>query len=110
MTRIFFHNGKRYEMTDDQLEAAYRFRQRQYLYMDAKVHLGQFIYGVDPEALAEEEAERLEMEFMGKYRMMPSDAYSKIGKIVSRFEKDADCNVDENSRWENAITAILTGQ
>lgn len=107
MKRIFFHNGKRYEMTDEQIEAAYRFRERQFRYLDAKDQLDKFIYGIDLAALSEEEIERQKCCFWNKYLMDPEEAYGKIDKIVARFEKDADCNVDENSRWESAILAVL---
>lgn len=108
-TRIFFHNGKRYEMTDEQIEAAYRFRERQFRYQDAKDQIDKFIYGIDPEALSHGDVEFQEMHFIEKYHMEPAEAYAKIEKIVARYEKDADCNVDENSRWENAIWSVLTG-
>lgn len=108
-TRIFFHNGKRYEMTDEQIEAAYRFRERQFRYQDAKDQIEKFIYGIDPESLSHGDKEYQEMYFIEKFHMEPSEAYAKIDKIVARYEKIADSNVDENSLWENAIWSVLTG-
>ena len=106
---IFFYNGKRYEMTDEQLEAAYRFRQQQYREQDAKSHLDEFIFGGNPADMSEFDIQYQVADFFERYHMEVEEAYGKLQQIVSRFEKNADCNIDENSRWETAIRDVLTG-
>lgn len=106
---IFFYLGKRYEMTEEELEAAYRFRQQQYLEKDAKSHLDEFIFGGDPGNMSEFDIEYQVADFFERYHMEVEEAYGKLQDIVSRFEKCADCNIDENSRWDNAIRDVLTG-
>lgn len=40
----FTHHGKTYEMTEDQIEAAFRYQERQYRKEDAKYQLDEFVY------------------------------------------------------------------
>lgn len=109
MKYVWFYHGKRYEMTDEQLEAAYRFRKRQYKMADAKCHLELFIYGDEPCTMSDFDIQYQEQDFLERYHMTPVEAFAKLEKIVSRFEKDADCNLDENAQWNNAIQNVLTG-
>lgn len=107
MKYVFFFRGKRYCMSEDQLEAAYRFRQMQYLQQDAKNHLDLFIFGDDPEQMTNFDLEYQANAFMEKYHMETIEAYALVDKIVAQFEHDSDCNLDENSQWENAIRTVL---
>lgn len=109
MKYVWFYHGKRYEMTEEQLEAAYRFRQKQYRMVDAKSHLEQFIYGDEPSTMSDFDIQYQEDDFFDRYHMTPQEAFGKLQKIVSRYDQDCDCNLDENSRWRNAIQNVLTG-
>ena len=109
MKYVWFYRGKRYEMTEDQVEAAYRFRQRQYRMVDAKAHLEQFIYGDETANMSEFDIQYQEECFTERYKITPADAFGMLDKIVSRHDLDADCNLDENAQWENAIRNVITG-
>ena len=109
MKYVWFYHGKRYEMTDEQVEAAYRFRQRQYEMQDAKNQLAEFIYGDDPSTMSDFDIQYQEQDFLERYHITPAEAFNKLEKIVSRYDSDADSNLDENAQWRNAIQNVLTG-
>lgn len=110
MNKICFsYQGKQYEMTDEQIEAAYYYRQRQNLEEDAKSQIDDFIYGVDPENLSYIDRQFQEAVFLERYHMNAADVYTKIDAIILRYQIGFDCNIDENSAWRNAIQSVLTG-
>lgn len=42
--------------------------------------------------------------------MEAEDAYKLIDEILDRFDKMFSCEIPENTIWENAIRAVLTGE
>lgn len=104
----FTHLGETYEMTEQQIEAAFRYQLRQYMKEDAKSQLDQFIYGDDPDNLSQIDRETQENFFKGMYCMDATEAYKLIDKILDRYDKVESCDVDENTTWQNAIREVLT--
>lgn len=105
----FCYQGKQYEMTEDQIDAAYYYCSRLFRYDDARRQLDNFIYGCDPDVLGNDDRADAEANFMKKYNVASVDAYAKLDAIVSRYEADLNCNIDENTAWCEAIWAVLTG-
>ena len=103
--KIFFYKGKRYEMTDEQIEAAYYFRQRQNLYEDAYRQLLTFVFGDDPDDVSEVDKASAIVEFQRKYGLELQEV--GIERIVSRYEKLADCNIPENTAWQSAVWDVV---
>lgn len=104
----FTHLGETYEMTEQQIEAAFRYQTRQYMKEDAKSQIDQFIYGDDPANLSQIDREMQEEYFKGQYGMDATEAYKLIDKILDRYDKVESCDVDENTTWQNAIREVLT--
>ena len=73
-------SGREYDLTPDAIEAAYRYRERQYRLEDAARHYEDG-FGF-PATVNELEA------------------------MVDRFFVDADCNVPENDTWERVIEEL----
>lgn len=105
----FEHLGVKYEMTAEQIEAAFRYQQRQYRRMDAKYQLMVFIYGEDFDGLPKVDRFYSEELFFDKYNMTAADAFTLLDIICDRFDKEERCDVDENSVWDYAISAVLNG-
>lgn len=101
------YKGKLYEMTEEQIEAAYEYRKRQFLFDDAKRQLDDFIYGCDPDALSRWDKEFQDAVFLERNGIEPAAAYAKLEEIVRWYEHNGDCNVDENSAWHHAIQEVL---
>lgn len=106
----FTHLGETYEMTEQEIEAAFRYQLRRYKEADAKYQIDQFIYGDDPGCLSSMARQIQEGYFKGRYGMEAAEVYKMIDKFIDRFEKTDSCNVDENTTWENAIHDVLTGE
>lgn len=75
-----------YEMTEDQIEAAYRYQEHQYLIEDAKNQL-------------ELNADWIEDRYGYSYDEIIGVA-EKLGK---RFEESCDCSIPENETWNAVI-------
>lgn len=75
-----------YEMTEDQIEAAYRYQEHQYLIEDAKNQL-------------ELNADWIEDRYGYSYNEIIGVA-EELGK---RFEESCDCNIPENETWNAVI-------
>lgn len=101
----FVHRGNEYEMEEEQIEAAYRFRERQYRYEDAKRHLIMEAneYANDIEELSLED----KVEFCSKFDIDIMEAMKLLELIVDEFELRYDCNTPENAAWDSAIQSIL---
>ena len=82
----FKYLGKTYEMTLEEIQAAYRYQLYLYRCEDAQNALSQKYDDDSPE-----------------YRMCIDGLY----RIINIFEDDFDCNVDENTLWSNAIEKFV---
>lgn len=102
----FIHEGKRYSMTKEQIEAAYEYRQQQNRRDDAIRQFRCFVLG-DEDLDDEDEWQAVTDAFQNEYGIPYPDAYLYITDFVERFERLQDCNVDENATWENAIREVL---
>lgn len=84
--------GKSWEMTPEQIEAAYRYREFQYRISDAKNQL-------------ELNADWIEE----KYGYSNDEAIEYAEELAERFQDDFDCNVPENEAWNNCIAEVFDG-
>ena len=85
-------NGKSWEMTPEQIEAAYRYREFQYRISDAKNQL-------------ELNADWIEE----KYGYSNDEAIEYAEELAECFQDNFDCNVPENEAWRNCITEVFDG-
>ena len=83
-------NGKSWEMTPEQIEAAYRYKERQYRIDDAYNQL-------------ELNADWIEEKYGYSYNEIMDFA----DELAERFEDKFDCNVSENNAWMNCITEMF---
>lgn len=90
-------NGTTIELTADEVEEAYREQLKNYRKQDAARHLND-MFGDEPEKFAQEHGVKLD-------DLMVDDGFLDVA--VERFEDDFDCNICENTMWENVITNIL---
>jgi hypothetical protein len=107
MSVVFDHLGVFYEMTAEEIEAAYRYQQRQYRLEDAERQFLLFVYGCDPGELNHGELEYQEFDFEERYGVSVSDGLAMLDAFVDRYEDLMDCNVAENDTWRNAIQEEL---
>ena len=84
-------NGKSWEMTPEQIEAAYRYREFQYRISDAK---NQIELNID---LIEE-----------KYGYSYDEAIEYAEELAECFNENFDCNVPENDAWSNCIEEVFS--
>lgn len=107
----FTHDGKQYTMTAEQIEAAYRYQQRQYRLEDAKRQLNTLIFGCDDGSDFDrpEEGEKEKEWFQSEYCITYAEAADDemLEEFTRRFENRLDCNLDENGQWEAAVKAVL---
>ena len=106
----FFYDEKEYVMTAEEIEAAYRFREREYRLADAERQVSIFCFGVDdPDCLTAEESLKAKADFLRHYKISYEEAQKEdfLNLIIQNYEDRIDCNIDENSQWENAITYTL---
>lgn len=75
-----------YEMTEDQIEAAYRYQEHQYLIEDAKNQL-------------ELNADWIEDRYGYSY----DEIIGVAEKLARRFEESFDCSISENETWNAVI-------
>ena len=83
-------NGKSWEMTPEQIEAAYRYKERQYRIDDAYNQL-------------ELNADWIEEKYGYSY----NEIIEFSEELAERFQDDFDCNVSENNAWMNCITEMF---
>ena len=109
----FTYEGKEYAMTADEIKAAYWYQDRQYRLEDAERQLKYLCFG---DEVSDEEINALNRSaeiaedlasFEDDYGMSYCEALKHLGAFVLNFEIGADCNLDENSQWENAIKNAL---
>lgn len=102
---IFFYMGKRYEMTDDEIAAAYHFKEQQNLLEDAARQLLTFIFDDDPDNVSEIDQVQKICDFERTYGIRPEEV--NLRQIISKYEKLSGGNVPENIAWESAIWEVL---
>lgn len=107
MVVVFEHNGVLYEMTADEIEAAYRYQERMNRLCDAKRQFLEFAYGCDPDALEHGDREYQEISFEEEYGFPICDGLLMLNAFVDRYEDLFDCNVAENITWHDAIEQEL---
>lgn len=96
-------NGLAMILTDEQVEAVYRYRERQYRLLDAESHLLEHI-----------EQEMTDEDFKAVYGVTISAACDKNSKdciledLVDKFEDKFDCNISENDIWDSVINVYLS--
>lgn len=83
-------NGKSWEMTPEQIEAAYRYKERQYRIDDAYNQL-------------ELNADWIEEKYGYSY----NEIIEFSEELAERFEDKFDCNVSENDAWVARITEMF---
>lgn len=106
----FEHNGVQYAMTEQEIEAAYRYQEHQYRLKDAEVHLNFLAFGYDDGSdFDDPESQRAKAGFAEKYGISYEEAASDemLEEYLQRFEDLFDCNASENSVWEAAILSVL---
>lgn len=82
-----------YEMTEDQIEAAYRYQEAHYREMDAKRFIDERLEWLDGDKNA----------FEKEYGVSYDDAIEDIDYLASRFMDEFDCNVPENEIWDEVL-------
>ena len=106
----FEHNGVKYAMTEQEIEAAYRYQEHQYRLEDAKRQLNTLVFGCDDGSdFDDPEDEQSKRYFAEDYGISYDQAVSEdmLEEYLRRFEARFDCDYDENSQWEAAIRAVL---
>ncbi len=103
----FKHEGKVYQMTPDEIEAAYRYQERQYRKCDAEAAVNSYVFGTDPEALDDDEYEEDVKDFERRTGVKYADLMGRVPQIVGLFFQKQDCNVDENQTWESAVADTI---
>ena len=83
-------NGKSWEMTPEQIEAAYRYKEHQYRIEDAENQL-------------ELNADWIE----DKYGYSGDEIAEFAEELAERFQDNFDCNMSENNVWSNCITEMF---
>lgn len=83
-------NGKSWEMTAEQIEAAYRYRERQYRIDDAKNQL-------------ELNADWIEEQYGYTY----DEILEFAEELAERYHDNEDCNVSENDMWVSQIERMF---
>mgnify|MGYP006916194814 CR=1 FL=1 len=93
------------QLTNEELEEAYREREREYRLQDAETHLLWLVDG-EPDTDAED-------DFTSVYGFPYTEAIDKgsehylLDAIVDEFERSFDCNIAENDTWQHAVETVL---
>lgn len=75
-----------YEMTEDQIEAAYRYQEHQYLIEDAKNQLELNVDWIED-----------------RYGYSYDEIIGIAEELAKRFEESFDCSIPENETWNAVI-------
>ena len=107
-TVTFEFEGKVYQMTREEIEAAYRYREREYRQSDAEVAIENFAFGSeDPESMTDAEYKQAIDSFEEQYGVKYNDLMKRALEIVGLFFQKQDCNIAENQTWEDAIADVI---
>ncbi len=86
-------SGKTWEMTPEQIEAAYRYQQRYYRVMDAQDHIETFLNECS------EDKEKFKEKFGVDYDWI----YDMANVIAEDFINHHDCDIAENDQFDGII-------
>lgn len=104
----FKYAGKAYQMTREEIEAAYRYREREYRQSDAEVAIEYFAFGSeDPESMTDAEYKQAVDSFEEQYGVKYNDLMKRAPEIVDLFFQKQDCNIAENQTWEDTIADVV---
>jgi len=101
-----------FELTEYELETAYRKREHQYRLADAEIQLSAF-FGINTEENSpfdEEDSKENSHAFVMKYgypfvELMDVESRNyALEALVAEYEDAMDCNVAENDTWQSVIT------
>lgn len=107
-TVTFEFDGKVYQMTREEIEAAYRYREREYRQSDAEVAIEYFVFGSeDPESMTDAEYKQAVDSFEEQYGVKYNDLMKRAPEIVDLFFQKQDCNIAENQTWEDTIVDVV---
>lgn len=107
-TVTFEFEGKVYQMTREEIEAAYRYREREYRQSDAEVAIEYFAFGSeDPESMTDAEYKQAVDSFEEQYGVKYNDLMKRSPEIVDLFFQKQDCNIAENQTWEDTIVDVV---
>lgn len=107
-TVTFEFEGKVYQMTREEIEAAYRYREREYRQSDAEVAIEYFAFGSeDPESMTDAEYKQAVDSFEEQYGVKYNDLMKRAPEIVDLFFQKQDCNITENQTWEDTIVDVV---
>lgn len=107
-TVTFEFEGKVYQMTREEIEAAYRYREREYRQSDAEVAIEYFAFGSeDPESMTDAEYKQAVDSFEEQYGVKYNDLIKRAPEIVDLFFQKQDCNIAENQTWEDTIVDVV---
>lgn len=107
-TVTFEFEGKVYQMTREEIEAAYRYREREYRQSDAEVAIEYFAFGSeDPESMTDAEYKQAVDSFEEQYGVKYNDLMKRTPDIVDLFFQKQDCNIAENQTWEDTIVDVV---
>lgn len=107
-TVTFEFEGKVYQMTREEIEAAYQYREREYRQSDAEVAIEYFAFGSeDPESMTGAEYKQAVDSFEEQYGVKYNDLMKRAPEIVDLFFQKQDCNIAENQTWEDTIVDVV---
>lgn len=107
-TVTFEFEGKVYQMTREEIEAAYRYREREYRQSDAEVAIEYFAFGSEyPESMTDAEYKQAVDSFEEQYGVKYNDLMKRAPEIVDLFFQKQDCNIAENQTWEDTIVDVV---
>lgn len=107
-TVTFEFEGKVYQMTREEIEAAYRYREKEYRQSDAEVAIEYFAFdSEDPESMTDAEYKQAVDSFEEQYGVKYNDLMKRAPEIVDLFFQKQDCNIAENQTWEDTIVDVV---
>lgn len=109
----FEYDGKKYAMTEAEIEAAYRYKESQFRKEDAVRQLNYFVFGYDKPGFSgdPDDASVSEMEDITDFECRYGISFADAQRLADSFEAEFcaifDCNVPENDLWHTAIATVL---
>lgn len=104
----FEYNNKTYKLTEEEINAAYWYKDRQYREQDAIRQIEIFVYGDSPsKELSDAEKERCEKEFEDLHGISYQQIIDAHSSVADRYYDTEDCNMDENTTWQNAVEDVV---